>query len=108
MNRFPSSQESIVWWRRVRAMTRKELLQLWRDPILLFFIAYAFTADIYLAGSGVSLELKNATTVYQDNDRSFASRELVNRFQPPHFRTRRPGDTSSGGPAVARRRPGRW
>ena len=86
MNRFPFSRGSVVWCRRVRAMTRKELLQLWRDPILLFFIAYAFTADIYLAGSGVSLELKNATTVYQDNDDSFASRELVSRFQPPHFR----------------------
>jgi ABC-2 type transport system permease protein len=65
--------------------TVKELLQLLRDPVLLFVILYGFTADIYNAGSGVTLQLTNASMVVQDLDRSAASRELVSRFLPPEF-----------------------
>lgn len=67
-------------------MTHKELLQLLRDPILLFFILYAFTMDVYLAGSGVSLELQNGATIYRDHDRTRASRALLTRFRDPYFR----------------------
>jgi ABC-2 type transport system permease protein len=74
-----------VWWGRLRVMTVKELLQLLRDPVLLFVILYGFTADIYNAGSGVTLQLTNASMVVQDLDRSAASRELVSRFLPPEF-----------------------
>ncbi|RMD71012.1 MAG: ABC transporter permease, partial [Gammaproteobacteria bacterium] len=34
------------------ALTLKELIQLRRDKALLLFFAYAFTLDIYFAGSG--------------------------------------------------------
>jgi len=64
-----------VWWSRLQAMTWKELLQLLRDPILLVFVLYAFTADIYNAASGVSFQLNNAALVLFDLDRSAASRE---------------------------------
>lgn len=67
-------------------MIVKEWLQLARDLVLLCFIAYAFTVDVYLAGSGVSLQLNRAAFAVHDSDHSFASRELVYRFQPPHFR----------------------
>jgi ABC-2 type transport system permease protein len=53
--------------------------------VLLFFIVYAFTVDIYNAGSGVTLQLNNAAFAVLDTDRSAASRELAGRFQPPHF-----------------------
>lgn len=75
-----------VWWRRLWVMTIKELLQLFRDTVLIFFTVYAFTVDVYLAGSGVSLSLNNAAVVVQDADHSFASRELIYRFQSPYFR----------------------
>jgi len=75
-----------VWWRRLQAMTWKELLQLLRDPVLLVFVLYAFTADIYNAASGVSFQLNNAALVLADSDRSAASREMVGRFMPPEFR----------------------
>ena len=55
MKGYFSGQDLGVWGRRLRAMSWKELLQLWRDPVLLFFIVYAFTIDIYNAGSGVTL-----------------------------------------------------
>ncbi len=74
-----------VWLTRMRVMTIKELLQLSRDTVLIIFTIYAFTADIYLAGSGVSLALNNAAMVVFDGDRSHASRELVSRFRDPYF-----------------------
>lgn len=75
-----------VWGRRLAVMTKKEFLQLMRDAVLLVFIVYAFTADIYLAASGVTLQLNHAATVVRDLDHSAASRELLGRFQPPYFR----------------------
>ncbi|HRA63515.1 MAG TPA: ABC transporter permease [Burkholderiaceae bacterium] len=79
-----------LWWGRLRVMTVKELLQLLRDPVLLFVILYGFTADIYNAGSGVTLQLTNASMAVQDLDRSAASRELVSRFLPPEFNVGHP------------------
>ncbi|MBC3884601.1 ABC transporter permease [Undibacterium griseum] len=75
-----------IWWSRLQAMTWKELLQLFRDPVLLIFVLYAFSADIYNAASGVSFQLNNAALVLSDMDRSAASRELAGRFMPPEFR----------------------
>jgi ABC-2 type transport system permease protein len=74
-----------LWRRRLKVMTMKEFLQFSRDGALILFMIYAFTLDIYLAGSGVRLELINAVTLVHDNDRSFASRELVSRFRLPSF-----------------------
>lgn len=67
-------------------MTAKELLQLLRDVALMFVIVYAFTMDIYIAGSGVSLQLKKAGIAVIDSDHSLASRELIYRFRSPYFR----------------------
>lgn len=75
-----------IWWSRLQAMTWKELLQLMRDPVLLVFVLYAFSADIYNAASGVSFQLNNAALVLFDLDRSAASRELAGRFMSPEFR----------------------
>jgi len=77
---------SAVGLRRLRVMTRKELLQLFRDAALMVFFLYSFTGDIYLAASGVSMQLKHAAIATLDGDRSFASRELAGRFQPPYFK----------------------
>lgn len=74
-----------VWWGRLRVMTIKELLQLLRDPVLLFVILYGFTFDVYNAGSGVTLQLSHASVAVQDMDHSAASRELVGRLLPPQF-----------------------
>ncbi|HNE17789.1 MAG TPA: hypothetical protein PLL39_17240, partial [Rhodocyclaceae bacterium] len=63
--------------RRLRVMTRKELIQLFRDVALMVFFVYAFTGDIYIAASGVSMQLKNAAVAVLDGDTSFASRELA-------------------------------
>lgn len=67
-------------------MTWKELVQLMRDPLLLLFVVYAFSADIYNAAAGVTLQLNNAALAVLDMDRSAASRELAGRFLAPEFR----------------------
>lgn len=79
------SRRTTAWLERLRVMTVKELLQFSRDGALILFMVYAFTLDIYLAGSGVRFELNKAVTVVLDDDRSFSSRELVARFCPPSF-----------------------
>lgn len=83
-----------IGWRKLSVLTTKEFLQLFRDSMLLFFIVYAFTVDIYLAGSGVSLQLNRASTVVRDLDHSYSSRELIHRFRPPYFRL--DGEIQSG------------
>ncbi len=80
-----SGQSFLLWWDRIIAMTVKELKQLVRDPVLLLIIAYFFTADVYLAGSGINLSLRNASVMVIDHDHSAASRELIYRFRQPYF-----------------------
>ena len=75
----------LLWWERIIAMTVKELKQLIRDPVLLLIIAYFFTADVYMAGSGINLNLRNASVMVIDHDHSAASRELIYRFRQPYF-----------------------
>lgn len=75
-----------AWLRRLQVLTVKELLQLARDPVLLLFMAFLFTGNIYLQGSSVSLQLTSASLLVHDADRSAASRELLYRFRPPYFR----------------------
>ncbi|MDA8256866.1 MAG: ABC transporter permease [Betaproteobacteria bacterium] len=67
-------------------MTAKEVRQLLRDPILLSFMIFIFTVNIYLQGSSVSMQLNRAPMVVQDDDHSATSRELIHRFRPPYFR----------------------
>lgn len=78
-------QAVLLWCDRVIAMTIKELKQLLRDPVLLLIIGYFFTADVYMAGSGINLNLRHASLMVIDRDHSAASRELIYRFRQPYF-----------------------
>ena len=80
-----NNHDFLLWWERIIAMTIKELKQLIRDPVLLLIIAYFFTLDVYMAGSGINLSLRNASVMVNDHDHSAASRELIYRFRPPYF-----------------------
>ncbi|MDP1948489.1 MAG: ABC transporter permease [Nitrospirota bacterium] len=75
-----------VWCRRLAVMTRKELVQLFRDTPLMGFLIYSFTLSVYVTGNGIQTQLKNAGLVVYDADRSVSSRELISRFHPPYFR----------------------
>ena len=80
-----NNHDFLLWWERIIAMTIKELKQLIRDPVLLLIIAYFFTLDVYMAGSGINLSLRNASVMVIDHDHSAASRELIYRFRPLYF-----------------------
>ena len=75
-----------VWGRQVLVMVDKELRQLVRDRALGLFVLYAFTLNIFIAGDTAPVDLRDAPVLVRDGDRSAASRELIARFRPPHFR----------------------
>lgn len=70
----------------MRVMTLKELLQFRRDIFLLIVVIYAFSIDIYVAGSGIEMELKQAALTVADYDQSPASRDLIYSFRQPQFK----------------------
>lgn len=81
-----ASDRLTVWCRRIAVMTRKELLQLFRDVPLMGFLIYSFTLSVYVTGNGIQTQLMNAGLLVSDADRSVSSRELISRFHPPYFR----------------------
>ena len=82
----PNSPRAVIWWRRVVVMTRKEMLQLFRDVPIVLFLVYSFTLAIYITGNGLRSQLHNASLAVYDADHSFSSRELIHEFQAPFFR----------------------
>ncbi|MFZ5533999.1 MAG: ABC transporter permease [Pseudomonadota bacterium] len=73
-------------FQHMRVMTFKELIQFRRDIFLLIVVVYAFSADIYIAGSGIEMELKQAALTVADYDQSPASRDLIYSFRQPQFK----------------------
>lgn len=82
----PGSQRAVIWWYRLVVMTRKELLQLFRDVPIVAFLVYSFTLAIYITGNGIRSQLHDASLLVHDADHSVSSRELIHRFQTPFFR----------------------
>ncbi len=74
-----------LWWSRVFALTKKELLQFSRDVVLVFAVAWFFTAEVFIAGSGVTMDLNNAPVVIMDHDRTEASREWISQLKQPYY-----------------------
>ncbi len=65
---------------RIKAIAKKELIQIWRDPLSL---ALAFMMPVLLLlifGYAISLDVDNLTTIIYDADRSSTSRELIDEF----------------------------
>ncbi len=63
----------------------KELRSLWRDPMMLFLIFYAFSLGIYVAASGIPETLHKAAIAIVDEDQSPLSTRITSAFYPPHF-----------------------
>ncbi|BFU88940.1 MAG: ABC transport system, permease component [Nitrospira sp.] len=80
------SQRAVVWWKRLMVMTRKEMIQLFRDLPIVLFLTYSFTLSVFVSGNGLRSQLHNASLMVYDADRSLASRDLIHRFHQPYFR----------------------
>ncbi|MDR2239398.1 MAG: ABC transporter permease [Zoogloeaceae bacterium] len=63
----------------------KELWSLWRDPIMLVLIVFAFTFSIYTAATAMPETLQNAPLAIVDEDQSQLSSRIVSAFYPPMF-----------------------
>lgn len=64
----------------------KELRSLAADPVLLLFMAYAFSLAIYSQATGLSYELRNASVAILDEDRSPLSARMRDALLPPYFK----------------------
>jgi len=65
---------------RIKAIAKKEVIQIWRDPLSL---ALAFMMPVLLLlifGYAISLDVDNLTTIVYDADRSSTSRELIDEL----------------------------
>ncbi|GLJ00429.1 MULTISPECIES: ABC transporter permease [Sphingomonadaceae] len=63
----------------------KELRSLWRDPMMLVLIVYAFSLGIYVAASAMPETLNKAPIAIVDEDQSPLSSRITGAFYPPHF-----------------------
>lgn len=68
-------------------LTRKELFSLRHDVVLLILIGWSFSLGIYVAASGFTVELHNASIALVDEDRSQLSRRIHDALLPPEFQT---------------------
>lgn len=71
---------------RILALMKKEFLQFRRDPALLLIVLWAFTLDIYFAGSGPALVIRNFPVAVYDQDASQASVSFIEQLHKPRFR----------------------
>ena len=65
---------------RVKAIAKKELIQIWRDP---FSLAMAFLMPVillFIYGYAITFDIDKIPTVVFDMDKSSMSREFVNQF----------------------------
>lgn len=63
----------------------KEIRGLWRDPMLMILIVYAFTLSIYTYATAMPESLNHAAIAIVDEDRSPLSARLGTAFYEPYF-----------------------
>ncbi|HKE95144.1 MAG TPA: ABC transporter permease [Povalibacter sp.] len=63
----------------------KELWSLWRDPVMLVLIVFAFTFSVYTSSTAQPRTLNNAPIAIVDEDHSQMSGRIVSAFYPPEF-----------------------
>lgn len=63
----------------------KELLGLWRDPMMILLIVYSFTIGIYVGSKAQPDSLTKATVAVVDEDHSQLTERLTDAFIPPMF-----------------------
>ncbi|MEK6776931.1 MAG: ABC transporter permease [bacterium] len=74
-------------FRRVRAIAKKELLQIRRDPMSLAMAFLMPVMLLFLFGYAITLDVDHLTTMVYDLDRSLLSRELVAAFRESGYFT---------------------
>ena len=72
--------------RRVKAIAKKEIIQVWRDPRSLMVVLLMPLMQMALLGYGVNLDIKHVTICVFDREGSQESQSLMKAFQAsPYF-----------------------
>jgi len=72
-------------WRRLIAVARKELIQIWRDSRSLGIVLVMPLAMMLLFGYGVNLDMKHIPVCVFDREGSQQSQDLLKRFQSSDY-----------------------
>ena len=72
-------------FRNILHLGLKELLGLWRDPLMMVLILYSFSLGIYVGSKAQPDSLTKATIAVVDEDHSPLSERLTDAFMPPMF-----------------------
>lgn len=75
------------FFRHTTLLGLKEIKSFLHDKVFLIFVIYAFSLNIVVAAKGASLDLKNASVAYVDEDKSQLSRRYIQALRKPHFKT---------------------
>ncbi|HDH10414.1 MAG TPA: ABC transporter permease [Deltaproteobacteria bacterium] len=66
-------------------LIRKEYIHFLRDLVLVVVVLYLFTIDIYTAGTGFNMDVKNVKVAVLDYDKSVVSRDYIAHLRRPYF-----------------------
>ncbi len=72
---------------RVKAIAKKELIQIWRDPLSLAMAFLMPVMLLFIFGYAITLDVNNLKTIVYDLDKSSLSRELVSEFKESGYFT---------------------
>lgn len=72
---------------RVKAIAKKELIQIWRDPLSLAMAFLMPVMLLFIFGYAITLDVNNLKAVVYDLDKSSLSRELVSQFRESGYFT---------------------
>jgi ABC-2 type transport system permease protein len=74
---------------RVKAIAKKELIQIWRDPLSLAMAFLMPVILLFIYGYAITFDIDKISTVVFDRDNSSLSREFVSQFhESRYFRVR--------------------
>ena len=71
--------------RRVLAVMRKEVIQIWRDPLSLLIIFAMPIVQLIIYGYGVNLDIKHIPLCVYDRDATQTSQDLLKYFQATDY-----------------------
>jgi ABC-2 type transport system permease protein len=72
---------------RIKAVTKKEFIQIRRDPLSLAIAFFMPVLQLLIFGYAITFDVNNLTTVVYDQDKSSLSRELVAEFEQSGYFT---------------------
>src|SRR5574340_939847 len=72
---------------RIRAVAKKELIQIWRDTLSLAMAFMMPVMLLFIFGYAITLDVGNLKTVLYDPDNSSLSRQLVDSFRASGYFT---------------------